>query len=363
MQLFNQGWQQSLLQMSHKKLLLLHTNCPCFLVFTILSWYMQSNLAETATQNSHITLNIDYNACRDIHATRCQHTPNNGENFMGLGTCECLCGEGEGAFSVFDTLGSQTKMTCPRCRIGKYQAERQHNKACASCGEGKTSVEISTYCFECPVGHMGNINRGCTECKGRSFQSDPGQTSCNSDCGSGLQIQKNSDGLHTACQVCEKGTYYSVEQDIPLNYLFCHHCPRGKTTESVFSKTNAECIDCSAGKVEESNLCVDECSAGKYNKDNACVDCEAGKFSIAGQIQCSNCEAGKYSIAGQIQCSNCEGGKYSIAGQTQCSNCEGGKYSIAGQIQCDECPSTYEAIILTNAFINDNNPPNCLQFV
>ena len=27
------------------------------------------------------------------------------------------------------------------------------------------------------------------------------------------------------------------------------------------------------------------------------------------------------------------------------------------------CPSTYEAIILTNAFINDNNPPNCLQFV
>ena len=227
----------------------------------------------------------------------------------------------------------------PEC-IACSQTEISINNQteCEICEDGKR--RSGNECQDCAIGSSGTGGQ-CVLCQLAKYQDVAGASECKT-CPSGKTTRSVGHSAASDCQSC-----------IDL----------GKVTSTII--LGGVCTNCAPGKYVDVDVCTN-CEPGRYRlaSQTECEKCIAGKFSD-GSSPCADCPVGFYNTAeGLSQCEQCiTQGAHSnsceecTAGYrkegSSCIACEAGKFSVTGQVECQECA--------LGLFQDQTSSPSCKQ--
>ncbi|XP_077982203.1 sushi, von Willebrand factor type A, EGF and pentraxin domain-containing protein 1-like [Glandiceps talaboti] len=193
-----------------------------------------------------------------------------------------------------------------------------------------TSIRFDGVVADCSVGQIGKASAGqeSAQCI---------------NCPAGTYWEMSFDG-ERQCTPCAKGFYQMKEAQTE-----CIPCDSGKTTQTTGSKYEDDCKDyCQAGFWSDSGLepCMN-CSVGYYQTNQgglSCVRCPDGKSTVSvastSQDDCiSLCSPGQYSSNGLSPCQPCPLHHFQpYSQQTDCMDCPGNRETAStGAVQESDC--------------------------
>ncbi|KAJ8318330.1 LOW QUALITY PROTEIN: hypothetical protein KUTeg_003421 [Tegillarca granosa] len=209
-----------------------------------------------------------------------------------------------------------------------------------SCGSGYAIVGQN--CVQCPAGsYYDSTTYSCKFCGIGEYQTQDGQSSCNSCGGTKTTLKLGSSTLSDCVDKCLPGTFYNINKcdQCPLHHYqdkegkaYCLGCPVGKKTSEKGSNSSADCYDdCPAGTELKLDGSCNSCPRGSYRslQDDKCIMC-ATNFTTktngtTNQALCNIriCYAGTYRDANTNECQPCPVGQYQPEDlQDSCESCD-----------------------------------------
>ena len=278
---------------------------------------------------------------------------------------------------------------CADCAAGTYSEARVgFSGGCSNCSAGTASLVVAatsrTVCQNCSAGSASRAaSSACTDCLAGTYSVEPRPTRCLS-CARGkfstatgtftgsrivglAQVKVVAASSEEVCTWCAPGFYTAQEatsacaECVPGTYSLgratvCTLCPLGTASakRGAAAPNETVCIPCTPGSWAATgfSVCV-KCTPGKYQNRtgatsaSACQDCDAGRYSDAGQSRCSDCVMGRYSLGAASVCTNCTAGTASEAqgleanSPTVCKDCAPGNFSLLGSPYCSRCRPGY----------------------
>ena len=228
------------------------------------------------------------------------------KNVLGCNLCS------PGRYS--EMLNAPTVSTCTKCEEGQFQAH-----------EGNTTCEI------CPLGYVGNVERGSTGCTAVPPGSYLNTSNATLKCDRGYKCE----GANWGRVACSPGSYAKDRGSVA-----CIACPPGRAT-AVWA--TIECDECGENTIAASSnqtLCA-PCPAGRSFSGNAgttCVSVPPGSYVNANNMTVE-CEEGfkcEGANRGRVACS--PGSYAKDRGSVACIACPPGRATaVWATIECDEC--------------------------
>ena len=285
--------------------------------------------------------------------TRCAD-PNYLKTVSGVTTCETECGEG---YFKNDNGGSdsQTKVcvSCgdtnagvPNCAKCTAPTTTGQKPACSECNSGFALSEDKTTCIQSPgaqckapgcktCDNPAEDNEVCTVCNNGRYLAPTSQ--CVDDCGKlgsyyGAAGNKCKECTVANCAECStNGSCQTCNTGFYLDNSECKACD--SSCKSCSGATNADCIECSAGKVLKygsdgtKGMCGDGCTTGTGS--GACKTCG---LTVEGTAYCSECsKSDEYPQNGV--CAGAAGGRAitcTTPGTGVCTTCANGLLKMNG---------------------------------
>lgn len=326
---------------------------------------------------------FSHEECRTCNASNNEYTNN-----IGIGSTFCITCDSDIACQScdpgrFNSLGSCVQCpagyisdgTLPQC-IACSQTEISINNEteCEICQDGKR--RSGNECQDCAIGSFGTDGL-CMLCQLAKYQDVSGATECKacpsgkttrsvghsepSDCQTCLDLGEISSTiiLDGYCTNCAPGKYVDVDQCTncePGRYRLASQTECEKCIIGKFSDGLSPCADCPAGfyntaeglsqceqcitQGAHSNAC-EECAAGYRKEGASCIACEAGKFSVTGQVECQSCATGLFQDqTSSSSCKQCLPGSFADdLSSISCKKCTLGRFQPKyGQGACHKCP-------------------------
>ena len=276
--------------------------------------------------------------------TSSQFTPSNiacAANYYCTKTSSTPCPEG------YVSYPNSTSVTdCVACASGEYLVY-----PLLSCAAPTPGMYLqSNTLYTCPVGYSCD-GTTLTPCAFDSYQSQPGQSTCDTiPVGYYPQVEN---GVNIGTIVCPAG--YKCTNGVPtactgnqyqesIGSSQCSVCPMGSHTNSA----HTTCTLCEAGYACNGSPTIVECSYKQIIVDGECSSCSWYQYADTKTNTCVDfwdgftsssegqtaCKAGTFCLNGVV--TNCTGNTYSAAGASECIHCPNNQVANADHTACSD---------------------------